>query len=93
MDRKASDLETEVERLLALGDVRYLDPWAVAVAYTGLGQFDEAVRWFRRMYDERSPSAFCIGRDPLLDPLRGDPRFRDIVRRLAFPSVAAAASQ
>ena len=73
-------------RLLALGDVQYVDPWAVGVAYVGLGNLDEALRWFRRMYDERSPSAFCIAHDTLLEPLRDEPSFRDLIRRLAFPA-------
>ena len=84
----ASEAASALERLLALGDVQYLDPWAVGAAYAGLGDVDEAVSWFRRMYDERSPSAFCIARDPLLDDLRDEPRFRDVVRRLAFPVAA-----
>ncbi|MGH7696731.1 MAG: BTAD domain-containing putative transcriptional regulator [Gemmatimonadaceae bacterium] len=74
-----------LQRLLALAETQYLDPWAVAAAYAGLGNVDEAVSWFRRMYDERSPSAFCIAHDPLLDDLRDEPRFREVVRRLAFP--------
>ncbi|HJU75096.1 MAG TPA: BTAD domain-containing putative transcriptional regulator, partial [Gemmatimonadaceae bacterium] len=78
-----------LEQLLALGEAQYLDPWAVACAYAGLGDVDAAVSWFRRMYDERSPSAFCIAHDPLLDGLRDEPRFRDVLRRLAFPSPRA----
>lgn len=77
------------ERLLALGATQYLDPWAVSAAYAGLGKVDEAVKWCRRMYDERSPSAFCIAHDPLLDELRDEPRFREVMRRLAFPAVAS----
>ncbi|MGH7709723.1 MAG: hypothetical protein ACREOG_00470, partial [Gemmatimonadaceae bacterium] len=84
----ASEAARALARLLALGEVQYLDPWAVAAAYAGLGKVDEAVSWFRRMYDERSPSAFCIAHDPLLDGLRDEPRFRDVVRRLAFPVAA-----
>lgn len=77
-------------QLLALGEFQDLDPWAVGTAYAGLGDRDQALRWFRRMYDERSPSAFCIAYDPLLDPLRDEPRFRDLIRRLAFPPAAGA---
>ncbi len=73
------------DRLVAIGSERYLDPWAVGAACAGLGNLDTAAQWFRRMYDERSPSAFCIRHDPLLDPLHGHPVFRDVLRRLAFP--------
>jgi TolB-like protein/Tfp pilus assembly protein PilF len=73
------------DRLVAIGSKRYLDPWAVGAACTGLGNLDTAAQWFRRMYDERSPSAFCVRHDPLLDPLHEHPVFRDVLRRLAFP--------
>jgi hypothetical protein len=50
-----------------------------------VGDLDPAAQWFRRMYDERSPSAFCVRFDPLLQPLREHAVFRDVIRRLAFP--------
>jgi tetratricopeptide (TPR) repeat protein len=81
----AGRVEEPLARLTRIAGERYVDPWAVGVAYAGLGRHDEALRWLRRMYDERSPSAFCIRRDPLLDPLREDPRFLEISRRLGFP--------
>jgi TolB-like protein/Tfp pilus assembly protein PilF len=73
-------------QLLALESHRYLDPWAVGVACAGLSDLERAAHWFRRMYDERSPSAFCIRHDPLLEPLRNHTVFRHIIRRLAFPA-------
>jgi TolB-like protein len=74
-----------ISRLLAIAERRYLDPWAVGIAYVGLGKEDEAMQWFQRMYDERSPSAFCVKEDPLLDSLRSLPKFHGVVQRLAFP--------
>ena len=79
-----------LNRLIELGSRRYLDPWAVGIAHAGLGDIDAAAAWFRRMYDERSPSAFCVRHDPLLDPVREHPVFRDVLRRLAFPAPLAA---
>lgn len=81
----AREGQQAIGQLIALGSDRYLDPWALGVAYTGIGEFDTAAHWFRRMYEERSPSAFCIGQDPFLDPLREHEEFRHVVRRLAFP--------
>jgi DNA-binding SARP family transcriptional activator/tetratricopeptide (TPR) repeat protein len=82
---RARDAERPLRRLLDTEQSRYVDPWAVGTAFAGLGRHDDALHWFRRMYDERSPSAFCIRRDPLLDPIRRDARFREIERRLGFP--------
>jgi tetratricopeptide (TPR) repeat protein len=77
------------DRLVAIGSRHYLDPWAVGAACAGLGNLDTAAHWFRRMYDERSPSAFCVRHDPLLDPLHEHPVFRDVLRRLAFPPLTS----
>lgn len=83
---RAAEARAVLRRLLALDSVQYLDPWAVGVAYAGLGNIERAVQWFRRMYDEHSPSAFCVRCDPLLDRVRGQPAFQNVLRRLAFPS-------
>jgi hypothetical protein len=67
-------------------EVGYLDPFAVAVAHAALGETETAAHWVRRTYDDRSPSAFCLLTEPLLDPARDEPAFREVIRRLAFPS-------
>ena len=85
---QARTAEPALARLMQTERERYVDPWAIAIACAGMGRDDEALHWLRRMYDERSPSAFCIRHDPLLDGLRSDARFRNIERRLAFPRPA-----
>lgn len=74
-----------LEHLRSMEREGYVDPWAIGVALAGLDRLDDAIPWFERMYAERSPSAFCIRCDPLLDPLRDDPRFAQLIRRLGFP--------
>jgi TolB-like protein/Tfp pilus assembly protein PilF len=75
-----------LDRLLALERDRYIDPWAVAVACSGLGDSDEALRWLRRLRERRSPSAFCVKTEPLFEPLHTHPEYQAIVRKLAYPS-------
>ena len=63
-------------------------PFALAIAYTGLGETGRAIEALHRAIDQRDiflPEDFF---DPLLDPLRGDPRFGRVVERmgLAQPS-------
>jgi hypothetical protein len=43
-----------------------------------------AMQWLDRAYAEGDPNLPYIG-GPLFDPLRSDPRFRDLVRRLGLP--------
>jgi tetratricopeptide (TPR) repeat protein len=82
---RIKEAEEALERLWSIERASYVDPWAIGIALAGLERFDDAISWFGRMYAERSPSAFCIRCDPLLDPLRSEPRFASIVRRLGFP--------
>jgi TolB-like protein/DNA-binding winged helix-turn-helix (wHTH) protein/Flp pilus assembly protein TadD len=60
----------------------YVPAGAFVNAYLGLGDNDEAFAWFERAYEEQSNSLVYIKVFPLFDPLRGDPRFQDLVRRV-----------
>src|SRR5216110_616371 len=57
-----------------------------ALLYLSLNNKDEALRWLEQSYDERDGSNICwINVDPLLDPLRGDPRFEALVKKVVAP--------
>jgi TolB-like protein/DNA-binding winged helix-turn-helix (wHTH) protein/Flp pilus assembly protein TadD len=62
----------------------YVPAGAFVNAYLGLGDNDEAFAWFERAYEEQSNSLIYIKVFPLFDPLRGDPRFQDLVRRVGL---------
>jgi hypothetical protein len=56
-------------------------PMSLAVVYAPLDR-DEAFRWLEREFDSRSPSVLWVKVDPRMDPLRKDPRFRDLLKRV-----------
>jgi TolB-like protein/DNA-binding winged helix-turn-helix (wHTH) protein/Tfp pilus assembly protein PilF len=63
----------------------YVDPWAIALVYTGLGERDRAMEWLEKAYRNRDHDmAFCKVW-PHFDPLRSDPRFQDLLRRMNLP--------
>ena len=62
----------------------YVPAGAFVDAYLGLGDNDEAFAWFERAYEEQSNILVYIKVSPLYDPLRGDPRFQDLVRRVGL---------
>ncbi|HSE66534.1 MAG TPA: protein kinase, partial [Gemmatimonadales bacterium] len=64
--------------------LEYVPPWAFAVAYTGLGDKTRAIGWLNRGIDERDMMMAENLFDPILDPLRGDPRFVAVERRLGL---------
>jgi TolB-like protein/DNA-binding winged helix-turn-helix (wHTH) protein/Flp pilus assembly protein TadD len=78
------------DALRLLGDLKkrqqtgYVPAGAFVNAYLGLGDNDEAFAWFERAYEEQSNILIYIKVFPLFDPLRGDPRFQDLVRRVGL---------
>jgi TolB-like protein/tetratricopeptide (TPR) repeat protein len=53
----------------------------IAVIHAGLGDKDRAFQWLERSYAEGSRSLLFLRVAPVLEVLRGDPRFADLVRR------------
>jgi tetratricopeptide (TPR) repeat protein len=67
-------------------------PHMFAVAYTGLGDVSRAIGWLNEGIDRRDnlmPETFF---DPLLDPLRSDPRFAEVERRMGVAARPAPAT-
>jgi hypothetical protein len=54
----------------------------VALIYVGLDQKDQAMAWLEKAYAERF-SPLVLMR-PCFDPLRSDPRFQDLLRRVGI---------
>ncbi len=56
-----------------------------ATAYAGMSANDEALVWLQKAYSEHSNATLnAIKVDPIYDPLRGDPRFQDLIRRVGL---------
>ncbi|MCH7508997.1 MAG: tetratricopeptide repeat protein [Proteobacteria bacterium] len=68
-----------------LAKKRYVLPLAFAVIHTGLGENDEALEWLERAYQDRNMWMVYLQAAPWFDPLRSDPRFQDLLRRMNFP--------
>jgi TolB-like protein/DNA-binding winged helix-turn-helix (wHTH) protein/Tfp pilus assembly protein PilF len=55
------------------------------LAYVGTGQNDLAIGLLQKAYAEHSNVVTTLKVDPNYDKLRSDPRFQELLRRLAFP--------
>jgi TolB-like protein len=58
--------------------------YEIALVYTGLGKKQEAFKWLEEAYEARDVGLIYLKVDPCLDPLRSDPRFDDLVRRVGL---------
>jgi serine/threonine protein kinase/tetratricopeptide (TPR) repeat protein len=63
----------------------HVPAYAFACAYAHLGDRDRAFATLERIVATRMGHAVFLAVDPVLDPLRDDPRFEQLLRRLAFP--------
>ena len=72
-----------VEQLTELGTHKYVPAMCLARIYVALGDTDKAFEWLEKSYEDRSVGGLPFIRvDPLYDPLRSDPRFADLLRRM-----------
>jgi tetratricopeptide (TPR) repeat protein len=63
---------------------QYFSPAMIADMYVRASEKDEAIQWLETAYEQRDPRIIGL-KDTGYDPLRSDPRFQDIVRRMNFP--------
>ena len=62
---------------------RYVSPYNLALIHIGLGQKDEAIQLLEETYEERDGYNIAFLKvEPMLDPLRGDPRFEALVQKV-----------
>lgn len=73
------------DRLRALSaDVRARTPYYVGALYAAVGETDSAFAWLDRAYAMRQTDIVSMKVDPTMDPLRGDPRFEALLRKLGL---------
>ncbi len=84
--RAARGEEAEARRILRELEASqaYIPSYEVGKAYLALGEVDRALEWLERAWQERSHSMVFLAVDPQLEPLREDPRFRELVTRVGF---------
>jgi tetratricopeptide (TPR) repeat protein len=59
-------------------------PYRVAAVYLALGDKDQAIQWLRKDYADRGNWMNQLKVDPVMDPLRSDPRFQALMRKMKF---------
>ncbi|MBL8982887.1 MAG: hypothetical protein JNL26_11935 [Gemmatimonadetes bacterium] len=76
----------EVPRLIAglPRDVKNSGQFWIATHYAQIGWPDSAFAWLERAYDVRQSDLSSILVDPMIDPVKQDPRYRSLVGRLSL---------
>jgi serine/threonine protein kinase/Tfp pilus assembly protein PilF len=74
-----------LQQLANAAKERYIPAVAFAIVHVGLGENDRALEWLEQAYEERFNRLAYLRREPVWDPLRPDPRFTDLLRRINLP--------
>ena len=78
-----TEAEKILKRLQEISKQRYVAAYSFALARIGLDEKEEALRWLEQAYQDRAGNDIgWIRVDPLLDPLRSDPRFEALAEKI-----------
>jgi serine/threonine protein kinase/tetratricopeptide (TPR) repeat protein len=79
--RRAEALKT-IRELQERSKKEFVPSYSIATIYTGLGMREQAIQYLIKSFDEGSYYMIHLKVEPILDPLRADPRFTDVMRRV-----------
>jgi tetratricopeptide (TPR) repeat protein len=71
-----------IRQLHSMTQDRGFRPIYLATIYTSVGDNDSAIHWLNEALADHDPYLPMLYADPLTDPLRADPRFEEILRRI-----------
>jgi eukaryotic-like serine/threonine-protein kinase len=77
-----AEAEQSLHELETVARASYVSPVAFAILHVGLGNVDSALRWAERAYDEKRGWLVYFKVNPMLDPLRQEPRFAALLRKM-----------
>lgn len=79
---KRAQAERIIAELNGASKIHYVPAYLWTTIYAALGEKDRAFRWLQKAYDEHDAYLVRLKVDPAMDPLRSDPRFQDLLRRM-----------
>jgi tetratricopeptide (TPR) repeat protein len=78
-----------LDDLNTLSTKEYVSTFAIAQIYLGLGNREQALEWLQKAYRARSPLMLTVGVSKMFDPVRGDPRFEALVKKMGLHELPA----
>jgi tetratricopeptide (TPR) repeat protein len=81
---RTADAQYEFGLLKTIGQHRYVPPSYFAIISLALGKNDDAFLWLNRAYQDHSEQMLYMGVEPIVDPLRGDPRFDVLLHKVGL---------
>jgi serine/threonine protein kinase/Tfp pilus assembly protein PilF len=74
-----------LDQLIQRSEQEYVSSYFIALIYFAIGENDQGFKRLDQAYNERSGFLCYLKTEPILDNLRSDPRFQDLMQRMNFP--------
>jgi serine/threonine-protein kinase len=87
---RAAEARQILDDLTELAKQKYVSPYFFAGIYIGLGDYDRAIDYLQRCYEEHSHWLIYLHLDPGMDDLRDHRAFQELLRRVGLPNHTAA---
>ncbi len=82
---KKSEAQQILRQLKSHSGKSFVSAYDIATIYVGLGEKERALTLLEDGYEQRAEGLVWLKVDPVLDSLRSDPRFADLLRRVGLP--------
>ena len=76
-----------LNELIEARSLRVVSAWGIAALHASLGDVDEAFRWLDIAVEETATGLILLRVHPRLDPIRQDPRYRLLLRRVGLENL------
>jgi serine/threonine-protein kinase len=75
-------LQSWLDGLTEISKYGYLSPYSIAQASMRTGDKEKTFTWLDKAYEEHDSGLVSLAVEPMFGPLRSDPRFKDLIRRM-----------
>jgi DNA-binding winged helix-turn-helix (wHTH) protein/tetratricopeptide (TPR) repeat protein len=86
LNGQRAEAETLLNVLEDISQRKYISPYSMLLIHLALGSIDRVFQLLEQLYHERNDWLVWLKVSPELRPVRNDPRFQDLMRRIGFPS-------
>jgi TolB-like protein/DNA-binding winged helix-turn-helix (wHTH) protein/Flp pilus assembly protein TadD len=81
---RSADAQRALGKLLELRRHQSVDPMDIAIVYVCMSNKSQALLFLEQAYAQHSNGLTALKVDPVFDPLRNDPQFQDLLRRVGL---------
>lgn len=88
VDRRPAEARKMLKKLAQMNRSDGIDPYLFGIVHLGIGEKARALDYIEKSADSHSGEALWMGVDPTLDGLRGEPRFKALLKRLGLDKIS-----